>query len=207
MEKKIKVLIVDDHAILRMGLSSLLNAGRDIEVVGDADSGTDAICKSQKLNPDVVIMDLMMPEMDGAEATRLLLEKQPGAHILILTTFGTSDGIARALENGALGAVMKNVGFPELLKAIRSVANGKHHLPAEVKALMADDPPAPPLSQRQSEILASIMRGLSNNDIAKLLGIGPDMVKAHINQLFQKLGAANRAEAVAIALRKHLLKA
>ena len=207
MKDKIKILIVDDHAILRVGLASLLNTFDDLAVVGGSSSGEQALKDYRALAPDVVVLDLMMPDMDGIETTRRLKELAPEAHILILTTFGTSDGIARALENGALGAVMKNVGFPELLKAIRSVANGKRHLPAEVKALMADDPPAPPLSQRQSEILASIMRGLSNNDIAKLLGIGPDMVKAHINQLFQKLGAANRAEAVAIALRKHLLKA
>jgi len=203
---KLKILIADDHAILRMGLSSLLSAEDDISVVGDADSGKDAITKTSELKPDVIVLDLMMPDMDGAETTRRIVELQPSAHILILTTYATSDGIGRALANGATGAILKNADFSELMTAIRAVANGERHIHPDIVALMEKDPPTPKLSQRQGEILASITRGLSNKDIAKQLNIGPDMVKSHINQLFQKLGAANRTEAVAIALRKHLLK-
>ena len=203
---KLKILIVDDHAILRMGLASLLNSKDEVEVVGDAANGSSGIKKAQKLKPDVVIMDLMMPGMDGCETTRRLMAQDPDAKVLILTTFGTSDVINRALEAGAKGAIMKNCDFEELLTAIRTVADGKDYVSAEIKRILSKDPPVAALSPRQKEILASIVRGLSNPDIAKQLGISLDMVKEHVETLFQKIGAANRAEAVAIALRKHLLK-
>ena len=203
---KITVLIIDDHAILRMGLASLLNAKSGIEVVDDAANGKAGIQKALKLHPDVVIMDLMMPGMDGAETTRQLLSKEPESKVLILTTFGTSDGITHAIEAGAKGAIMKNCDFGELVTAIRTIARGGEYLSPEIKRILTKDPPIAPLSPRQTEILQSIVRGLSNPDIAKQLGISLDMVKEHTEALFQKLGVANRPEAVAIALRKHLLK-
>ena len=202
----IRVLIVDDHAILRMGLASLLASKSEIEVVGDASDGPSGIRKALKLKPDVVIMDLMMPGMDGIEATTELLAKAPESKILILTTFGTSNGINNALEAGAMGAVMKNCDFSELADAIRAVASGKRYIAADVERILVADPPVAALSPRQTEILQSIVRGLSNPDIAKQLGISVDMVKEHVESLFQKIGAANRTEAVAIAFRKHLLK-
>ena len=202
----IRVLIVDDHAILRMGLASLLASKSEIEVVGDASDGPSGIRKALKLKPDVVIMDLMMPGMDGIEATTELLAKAPESKILILTTFGTSNGINNALEAGAMGAVMKNCDFSELADAIRAVASGKRYIAADVERILVADPPVAALSPRQMEILQSIVRGLSNPDIAKQLGISVDMVKEHVESLFQKIGAANRTEAVAIAFRKHLLK-
>ena len=202
----IKVLIIDDHAILRMGLASLLNAKDDIEVVGDAANGKTGIQKVLKLHPDVVIMDLMMPGMDGAETTRQLLAKAPGSRVMILTTFGTSDGISAALKAGAKGAVMKSCDFGELVNALRIVAGGGDYLSPEIERIISQDPPVAPLSPRQLEILESIVRGLSNPDIARQLGISLNMVKEHTEALFHKLGAATRAEAVAIALRKQLLK-
>ena len=202
----IRVLIVDDHAILRMGLASLLASKSEIEVVGDASDGPSGIRKALKLKPDVVIMDLMMPGMDGIEATTELLAKAPESKILILTTFGTSNGINNALEAGAMGAVMKNCDFSELADAIRAVASGKRYVAADVERILVADPPVAALSPRQMEILQSIVRGLSNPDIAKQLGISVNMVKEHVESLFQKIGAANRTEAVAIAFRKHLLK-
>lgn len=203
---KITVLIVDDHAILRMGLASLLNAKADIEVVGDAANGTLGIKKFLKLHPSVIIMDLMMPGMNGTETTAQLIARDPNSKVLILTTFGTSDGITHALQAGALGAIMKNCDFGELVTAIRTVAKGKKYVSPEVERIISKDPPVVPLSPRQEEILHSIIRGLSNPDIAKQLGISLDMVKEHVETLFQKIGAANRTEAVAIAMRKHLLK-
>ncbi|MBO4709529.1 MAG: response regulator transcription factor [Kiritimatiellae bacterium] len=201
-----RVLIVDDHAILRMGLASLLASKSEIEVAGDASDGPSGIRKALKLKPDVVIMDLMMPGMDGIEATKELLAKAPESKILILTTFGTSNGINDALEAGAMGAVMKNCDFSELADAIRAVASGKRYVAADVERILSADPPVAALSPRQTEILQSIVRGLSNPEIAKQLGISVDMVKEHVESLFQKIGAANRTEAVAIAFRKHLLK-
>jgi len=203
---KIKVLLIDDHAIMRRGLASLLSTSREIEVVGDAGDGESGIQKATKLKPDVVIMDLMMPELDGAEATRRLLQKAPGTKILIFTTFGAADGIGHALEAGASGAMSKNVELSELVMAIKAVASGERVLSPDIEQILSEDPPLPELSSRQAEILHSITRGLSNEDIARQLGISVPMVKEHVAATFAKLGATNRAEAVAIALKKHLLK-
>lgn len=200
-----RVLIVDDHAILRMGLASLLSSKKDIEVVGDAANGPEGIRRAIELKPDVVVMDLMMPGMGGAEATARLLEKAPDAKVLIITTFDTSDGIDRALKAGARGAIMKNCDFEELVDALRTVASGGCYIAPDVKRLFSNDPPAITLSPRQKEILHSIARGLSNPEIAKQFGISIYVVKEHIAALFAKIGAANRSEAVAIAMRKNLL--
>ena len=200
-----RVLIVDDHAILRMGLASLLSSKKDIEVVGDAPNGPEGIRRAIELKPDVVVMDLMMPGMGGAEATARLLEKAPDAKVLIITTFDTSDGIDRALKAGARGAIMKNCDFEELVDALRTVASGGSYIAPDVKRLFSNDPPAITLSPRQREMLQSIARGLSNPDIAKQFGISIYVVKEHIAALFAKIGAANRSEAVAIAMRKNLL--
>ena len=202
----IKVLLVDDHAVMRMGLAALLGTQKQIEIVGDTGDGASAIRKAQKLQPDVVIMDLMMPVMDGVETTRQLLEKQPDAKVLILTTFGTADGIAHALAAGAKGAITKTVDLKELLAAIRAVASGKRYVEEDIERLIATDPPVTDLSPRQQDILAGLTRGLSNEDIARMLDISVQRVKDHTNIIFHKIGAANRAEAVAIALRKHLLR-
>jgi len=204
--KKIRVFIVDDHAVLRVGLASLLNSQPDIEVVGDAGNGATALDKIPQARPTVVIMDLMMPGMDGVETTKRIIEKTPDAKIMVLTTYGTSDGIAHALDAGAVGAMMKNAELSDLLAAIRAVARGERHISPDIKRILATDPPVPVLSARQAEILASITNGFTNADISKQLGISIDVVKEHVNALFLKIGASNRAEASAIALRKHLLK-
>ena len=203
---KIRVLIVDDHAILRMGLSSLLRQKTDIEVVGDADGGESAIRKVQKLRPDVVIMDLMMPGMDGTEATRRIVADNPGIRVLILTTFGTADGLAHAIEAGAQGAILKSANFPDLVEAVRTVARGERYVSPDISSILAEEPPVPELSERQAEILKSIIRGLTNKEIADNLGISLQRVKEHVSALLLKIGATNRSEAAVIALRKHLLK-
>ena len=202
---KTRVLIVDDHSILRTGLASLIGTRKDIEVAGDADGGPAALKKFMQLKPDVVIMDLVMPGMDGIETTREIVSRQPDAKILILTTFGTSDKIAAALRAGALGAIMKNAAFPDLVKAIKTTARGERYIADEIERIMEDDPPVQELSQRQLQILEQMVRGLSNHDISVSLGISLDMVKEHATSLFAKIGAANRTEAVAIALRKQLV--
>ena len=204
--RKIKVLIADDHKIVRVGLSALLGIEKDIEVIGFAENGKEAIKQTEKLAPDVVIIDLMMPVMDGAEATAEIHRSFPEVKILILTTFGSSDGIAHALSSGAIGAFMKNADNTELANAIRTVYRGERAISPEIKRQLELDPPIPELTPRQKDILDSMTRGLSNPDIAKQLGIRRDGVKQHINAILQKIGASNRTEAVAIALRKHLLK-
>lgn len=204
--KTIKVLIADDHSVVRMGLAALLSAEDDITVVGEAKNGDEAVSQSILLMPDVVVMDLVMPKKDGIAATAEIHEKLPAAKVLVLTSYSASDDIAHAIEAGAAGALMKSAENETLIEAIRSVHAGRHFIPANIRRLICEDPPLPELSPRQREILSLITRGLSNDDIAKHLGIGRASVKTHILALFQKLGAATRAEAVAIALRKQLLK-
>lgn len=203
---QIRVLIADDHAIVRMGLTSLLSSQKDFLVVGEADDGESAVQKALNLSPDILIMDLMMPKMDGVTATKEIHKLRPSVKILILTSYGTSDGIAHALESGASGALMKSTEFAEFVSVLRRIAGGERVIAPEIKRQFAEDPPVPSLTQRQTEILLSITRGLTNADIAKQFGIREDSVKEHINAIFSKLGASNRPEAVAIALRKHLLK-
>ena len=204
--EKIKVMLVDDHAVLRMGLAALLGTRKEIDVVGEADDGNEALRKYPKLKPDVVIMDLMMPEMDGTETTRRLLADHPEAKVLILTTYGTADALGHAIEAGALGAILKTAKLPELVASVTAVAAGNRSVAPEIEQILSVDPPVQQLSKRQSEILESITRGLSNEEIATMLGISVPVVKEHIKLLFEKIGASNRAEAVAIAMRKHLIK-
>ena len=206
MKNKIRILIADDHKLMRMGLVSLFNVQKDMTVIGEAEDGETAVRLAAKLKPDIVIMDLMMPKKDGAEATAEIHAALPETKILILTTFGTSDGIANALNSGASGALMKNSPNDQLVKALRTVAAGGRAISDEVERLMEEDPPAKALTPRQMEILEGMTRGLTNQDIARELGIREDRVKGHVNTIFAKLGAANRTEAVAIALRKHLLR-
>ncbi len=203
---KIKVLIADDHTIVRAGLTALLGTEKDIEVVGEAKNGAEAVSKAVELHPDIVIMDLMMPKMDGVEATKELLRKAPSAKTILLTTYGTSDGIAHALRAGARGAVLKNADNSELAKAIRIVAQGGDYISPDIRQQLAADPPVPDLTPRQSEILESMVRGLTDRDIAQQLGLSPESVSEHVGAIRQKIGAANRTEAVAIAMRKYLLK-
>ena len=206
MKTTTRILIADDHAVVRMGLASLLGTQEDLKVVGDAEDGEAAVKKALELKPDVIIMDLMMPKKDGSAATAEILGALPETKIIVLTTFGTSDGIANALNAGAKGALMKNAPNSQLVKAIRTVAHGGRAVSEEVERLMEEDPPAKALTPRQMEILEGMTRGLANQDIAKQLGIREDRVKDHVTAIFSRLNAANRTEAVSIALRKHLLK-
>ena len=204
--RKIRLLVADDHAVVRMGLVSLLESEKDIEVVGEAGDGDAAVSTARKTAPDVVLMDLVMPKKDGADATAAIKAERPETKVLILTTFSDADDIARALNAGADGALLKNADYAEVAAAIRKVAMGKKTIAPEVKKMLAENPPLPELTGRQMDILSSMVRGLTNADIAKQFGITPDGVKFHITSILAKLGAANRSEAVAIALRKHLLK-
>lgn len=204
--KNLRILLADDHAIVRTGLSSLLSAKSGFEVVGEASNGIEAVEKAIRLKPDVVIMDLMMPLLDGATATRQILDAMPKAKILILTSFGTANDLARALENGATGAILKSTANEELVENIRGVAEGKRIISQEISQIVAESPVLPELSPRQMQILESITRGFTNDQIALQYGLSLESVKTHIVKLLTKIGASNRAEAVSIALRKHLLK-
>ncbi len=206
MKPKIKILIADDHAIVRIGLSALLKTEPDLSVVGVAKDGEEAVAEALRLKPDVIVMDLMMPKKNGVEATAAIHEKLPDTKIVILTTFAASDGIKHALDAGATGAVMKTAEDAELVSIIRAVASGGKVISDEIQQLLTEDPPAEELTPRQLEILESVTRGFTNADIAKQLGLREQSVKEHISAILVKIGAANRSEAVAIAMRKHLLK-
>ena len=206
MKDKISILIADDHLIVRTGLAALLGTERDFLVVGQAKNGIEAVREAVRLRPDIVIMDLVMPKKDGVEATAEISEKVPGSRVILLTTFGTSDGIAHALAAGAKGAILKNADNAELVRAIRKVHNGGEFVSAEIKQQLAVDPPIPQFTQRQNEVLAAMVRGLTDRDIAHQLGIRLDGVNDHVRAILAKIGAANRTEAVAIAMRKHLVE-
>ena len=203
---KIKILIVDDHAIVRMGLASLFSAKPDFEVIGQAKNGEIAVRDAKRLSPDVVVMDLMMPGKDGIETTCAIRASVPNAKILVLTSCTASDSISSALDAGAQGAIMKSAENAELIAAIRKIASGSDYISPEIKTLLENDPPITGLTGRQTEILQSLARGLTNKDIAKQLGLSIRSVEDHVDRILERIGAANRAEAVAIALRKHLLK-
>ena len=204
--KKTTVMIVDDHAIFRMGLASLLGTAKDILVTGDAGDGESAVKKALKLRPDVVIMDLLMPGMDGSEATRRLLAAWPKAKVIIFTTYDSANGIGQALNAGAKGAIVKKAEFDDLLDAIRAVAAGGTFISPEIQQVLKSSPATAPLSPRQIDVLELVTLGLSNEDIAYKLGISAPVVRDYLKATFAKIGAANRAEAVAIAMRRHLLK-
>ena len=203
---KVRVLIADDHSVVRMGLASLLGTAKNVEIAGEAINGEDAVRKALKIRPDIVIMDIVMPKKDGVAATEEILAAAPETKVLILTTFGTSDDIARALKVGAMGAIMKSATNRELLSAVQAVAAGRRFVSAEVEGILSNDPPLPELSQRQREILESITRGLTNKEIATTLDISLESVKSHIKVILEKLNAASRTEAASIAQRKNLLK-
>ena len=204
--EKIRVLVADDHAIVRMGLVALLATEQGIEIVGEAEDGREAVKKAVSTKPDVVIMDIMMPILDGIAATAEIGKRAPGVKVLILTTSSSSDDYSRALAAGAHGIVVKRAANMELLSAIRTVASEKKVISPEARRLMQEDPPIPKLTDRQLGIIHSMMRGLTNREIATQFNITPNCVKAHIKRVCNKIGAANRTEAVAIAMRKHLLK-
>ena len=203
---KISILVADDHKIVRMGLKSLFAATKDLSVVGEADNGVATVRQALRLQPDVIVMDLMMPQKDGVAATAEIHDKLPETRIVVLTSYSTSDTIAAALAAGAAGAIMKSADDETLLTAVRAVAEGRTFISPEVRGILAVDPPAPTLSPRQQEVLVLLAKGFNNTEIASQLGISRTVVKEHVENLLVKLEAANRTEAAAIALRKGLVK-
>ena len=203
---KTRILLVDDHALLRRGLADLIRYEKDMSVVGEAGDGETAVNAAVSLKPDLVVMDLMMPVVDGVEATRRIKAVLPSTHVLILTTFGTSADVARAISAGATGAIMKDASTDEQLAAIRTVAAGGTVFSPEIRRSMDETPKPPDFTDRQLEVLQSVVDGLGNKEIASKLKISTDAVKQHLNAICTKLGASNRVEAVSIALRRHLLR-
>ena len=206
MKQPITILIADDHALLRRGLATLLGFAPGLSVVGDAKNGEEAVKAAIKLKPDVVVMDLSMPVMDGVEATRRIREKLPETHVLILTTYSTSVDVVRAMDAGASGAFVKDADDDRLIEAIRTVASEGTAFSPEIESMIKTDPNPPELTERQQKILEATSKGLSSEQLASRLGISAYAVNQHLDVIRRKLGAQSRTEAVAIAIRKHLLK-
>jgi len=205
MKPKTRILLVDDHLVVRMGLALMISRQSDMELAGEAENGEEAVRLAQELCPDIVIMDLQMPVMDGATATQKIRAENSAAKILILTTFGATADAARALDAGALGAISKDSAQDRLLEAIRATAEGKSAIDDDIRASADTFRTVPKLSARQIEILNYASRGLENAEIARLLGISADGVKKHLKLIYAALGVASRAEASSLALRLGLI--
>lgn len=208
-EQPIRVMIVDDHAVVRSGLGAFLRSFHDLELVGEAANGRQALEVFEECYPDVVLMDLKMPVMDGVEATRLIHEKYPQVRIIALTSFLDDDLVQRTIQAGAIGYLLKNVSHLELAEAIRTAYRGRPILaPEALQALMeATRQPSAPgadLTEREREVLALITEGLSNADIAERLQVSESTVKTHVSHIITKLGVTNRTEAASLALRYKL---
>lgn len=204
----IRILIAEDQRIVREGLIALLEDESEIEIVGEAADGRQAIQMFAALRPDVVLMDLQMPVLDGPEATRRIRAQSPDAHILVLTTYATDEFIFKALRAGAQGYLLKDASADELLAAIRAVHQGQTQLAPSVAArLVAGVSTGNPdvLTPRELEVLTLLGKGWSNNEIAGALDIAPRTTKVHVQNILGKLGASNRTEAVSIAVRQNLI--
>ena len=203
---QIRIMLADDHMLMRMGLSTLIDCEEDMKIVGEAKNGRQAVELAHALKPDIIIMDLMMPELSGAEATKLIHDAYPEIKIMVLTSFGTSKEMSDAITNGADGALMKDTAADELIKTIRAIVAGERIIPDRLMRQAAEDNVTPKLSDRHLEILSSIAQGQSNSDIAKQYGLSEISIKKQVSKIFERLGVSNRSEAVALALRKQMLK-
>ena len=201
----IRVLIVDDHPVVRDGMASMLGAGGGFDV-RCASGGEEAIsfCRVEGV-PDVVVMDLMMPKLSGADATVAILQENPAVRVLILTTFGTSDDMRRAFDAGAAGGLVKSSSQAEIIAAIRAVAAGRRVLSPEIEHSLGTAADPPPLSIRQLEVLNLAAKGFTNREIGDILGIGVNGVKAHLKLIYTRLGVASRTEATSIAINLRLI--
>jgi NarL family two-component system response regulator LiaR len=209
--KPIRVMIVDDHSMVRRGLAAFLKVNADLQVVGQARNGQQALQMCAQAQPDVILMDLLMPEMDGATATRLILEQHPGVCVIALTSFQEKELVRDALRAGATSYLIKNVSADELVEAIRAAHAGRSTLaPEALQALIQSDEqkfaPGHDLSERERQVLALLVQGLSNPEIADRLCVSRSTAKAHVSNILSKLGVSNRAEAAALAVQHKLVK-
>ena len=211
---KIRILVADDHSIMRVGLVSLLSREKDMTVVGEAETGDEAVAKARTLKPDVVVMDLMMPTLPGAEATRQITsgteeessDGQTRPRVLVFTSYGTSADLARAVLNGASGVLLKNAPTRDLPQAIRKVFAGEKVLSKEIRALVNDESSMSHLTDRQLQLLELAARGFTNQIIADQLNVSLITVKKQFSEIFVRLDVSNRSEAIALALQRHIIK-
>lgn len=203
--EQIRVLVVDDHPLLREGIAAVLEAQSDIALVGEATNGCEALQLFRSLRPDVTLMDLQMPEMDGIEAIHAIRAEFPGARIAILTTYRGDVRALHAIKAGALGYLLKSSLRKELLDAIRSIAAGKHHIPAEIAVELADHLSHDSLTAREIQVLQCVAMGKPNKQIAAELMIAEDTIKGHLRSIMDKLGASNRTHAVTLGIQRGII--
>lgn len=209
MRESVRLLIADDHPVVRAGLRDMLSDEPGLEVVGEASDGAEALASVKKLDPDVVLMDLRMPGVDGVEAITRITADYTGTRILVLTTYDSDADILRAIEAGATGYLMKDTPREELYEAILATARGEPVLaPTVTSRLMKKmrEPESEKLSDRETEVLASVARGLSNREIARSLHLSEATVKTHLIHVFNKLGVTDRTAAVTVALERGVLR-
>lgn len=202
----ITILTADDHPLIRDGLAAVLRAESGLEVVAEAANGEEAIEAYERLHPDIVLMDLRMPVMDGLTATNAILADDPNARIIVLTTYDGDEDIHRALTAGARGYLLKDMMRTDLIGVIRAVHRGQRGIPAPVAARIAEHTPRIGLTPRELEVLRFVSAGLSNGQIAEQIGRTEGTVKVHLKNILQKLDASDRTEAVTIALRRGFIR-
>ena len=202
---RIRVLVADDHPVVRTGLSAVIIEQGDLELVAEAENGERAVALFREHRPDVVLMDLRMPVMDGVEAIRTITAEFPAARILALTTYEGDADIRRALEAGARGYLLKDMLLTEVISAVRAVRRGERVIPAAVATRLAEFPERSELSERELEVLQLVARGLSNKEVARAIGRTDETVKIHLKNIFVKLDVADRTEAVTVALTRGLI--
>ena len=207
---QIRVMIVDDHELVRSGLEAVLGVISDVRLVGQAETGDEAVAMCDELRPDVVLMDLVMPHMDGVTATREILRRRPATKVLALTSFSDPAMIQEVLKAGAIGCLLKNVTCDDLASAIRRAHEGAATLAPEaagvlINAVLTPPQPEVTLTRREREVLGLLAQGLTNTEIAARLVVSLSTVKTHVSSIIAKLGASSRTEAVAIAVRDKLV--
>lgn len=204
--RPISLLLVDDHFVVRSGLAASLELEDDLRIAGEADSGEEALSSCEAVSPDVVIMDLQLPGIDGIEATRRICENDPDSRVLMFTTYARDDEILAALEAGASGYLQKSAGREELIGAIRAIHDGKTCVAPDIEERLDALRAGPIITTREREILQLVARGRANKEIATTLGIAEDTVKRHVSNVFRKFSVNDRAEATAEAIRRGIVR-
>jgi DNA-binding NarL/FixJ family response regulator len=200
------VLIVDDHALLRTGVANIINHEPDLQVIAEASNGLEAVDAFERHRPDVTLLDLRMPVMEGVEAVRRIRERDPQAKVIVLTTYDTDEDISRALKAGAKAYILKDIAADALIACIHDVLNGKTYLAPAAAAKLAERVTKVQLTPRELATLRSMAQGRSNKEVASELGISERTVKTHLGHLFQKLGVTSRTEAVRVASHRGLVR-
>ena len=205
MSQAIRILIADDHAIFRQGLATIINRDPEMQVIAQAENGEQAISLFKEHQPDVTLMDLRMPEVEGVAAIGAICAAIKSARIIVLTTYDSDEDIYRGLQAGAKGYLLKETEPDELLNAIRTVHRGQQYIPPDVGAKLVKRLSNPELSERELEVLHSLAQGMSNAEIAAALSIGEGTVKSHINRILNKLDVSDRTQAVIVAVKRGIV--